>query len=226
MVWLEVLRPGAIWPREIPAGALEELPVFRYRTALPAGGVPDDPEGGSAPVLSPGGGGFWSGLRRALGSPGEGYLLGRPPGERSAAAEAELRLLVDRAWSGSPSAREVLRLLVDWNGSGWLPESVRGLAVAELGRPGEESRRYARAMYECLRVVEQRLLESGRGLDVVDRVDDVVCWSLASVLVGRYGNLEDCVVESTWDRPFESRVGNHAREVRFGGSGGRNGSRG
>ena len=80
MVWLEVLRPGAIWSREIPAGALDERPVFRYRTALPAGGVPDDFDGGSAPLPSSGGGGFWSGLRRALGDPSEGSLLGRPPG--------------------------------------------------------------------------------------------------------------------------------------------------
>ena len=45
MVWLEMLRHGEIWPREVPAEAVLEARSFRYRSAL-AGGGPGDVETG------------------------------------------------------------------------------------------------------------------------------------------------------------------------------------
>ena len=214
MLWLEMLRHGPIWPREVPEEALSEVWEFRYRSALTGGGVELGDSGGGESK------GVLAGMRRALVGEKEGSYLVKPEGERREAAERELRSLVDWASSSRLQVQGVLRVVSDWGGTGWLPEALRNTALFQLGqvgvRAGDEAREYCRAFYECLRVVEQRLLETGRDSGCVARVEDLVARSVASVLVEKYGNLGDCADGATLDVEFEAVLRKHAGSLRFG----------
>ena len=218
MLWLEMLRHGEIWPREVPEEALSEDRSFRYRSALPGGGSGD----GETGVSGVGGSrrGMLAGMRRALVGEKEGSYLPRPEGERREFAERELRSLVDWSTLSRPPMQGVLRVVSDWSGCGWLPQVLRERALSQLGqagvRAGWEAREYCRAFYECLRVVEQRLLESGWDADCVAAVESLVARSVAWALVERYGNLEDCADGATLDLEFEAALRRHAGSVRFG----------